>query len=547
MKRTFVIGAVIAGSALLAVSAWTVTQGQSPRAVHFPRRPLPAASALAPAPGVPIPGLDITPTRVAALYLNGDTRPDLLVMTDTGEVRGLLNVQGTKPAAQPFVPAPLSLSLDGRPLDLLATDLDGDGALDLAFLSRPGPDFSTTTLRGTVVSVTPPTVRVRETFLPRELIGQFFTPDVTRPELTVPITDNAASSIQLSSTGLQALARMRPGSTYQLTRLNMSGGAPRVEIRFGGGGGAFTSSSCELPPLKTDDGREPVSLAAADVDSDGKVDLIIRRAKVLEGRAGDIRPVDALVPIPGVGSESGLRARTYVLTDPAAGFPDFAEGATIVADTREGVEYPIIDNDGTTITFRVPRGTVAQPGSEYRITLAADSTTVLRSLGGRCYSSDVVTPRPVYAVRMSGGTGAQATIIVDPDGHFPPKDALVGQKVRLGALPLAASARTVSIVGNSATELTLDPAAGDLTDLVRGVADGASPSFYAILPPALSVPDPRTFVQSEISSLTYPSDRSAYAPPGRDGGISAAVADVDGDGKDDVILASSQLFLLRHK
>lgn len=548
MTRRLLLSTVVTGTVLLVAGAWTVTRGGTVAAPHFPQHALPQASALAPAPGVPIPGLDITPTGVAALWLDGDTRPDLLAWTDNGELRSLRNVRGDRQQAVPLEPGTLSLSLDGRVLDLLVADLDGDGSHDLAALVRPAPDLSTSTVRGTVVEVRPPSITVRETFIPSELKGQMLTPDASRPEVTLPITGNTTNTIFLDASSLETLKRLRPGTTYQLTRLNLAGGPPRVELQFGSPSGAFTPSPCPLPALRADGAEQPVLLGAQDVDRDGVTDLVVRRARVIEGRATVVRAVDVLAQPTG-GSTGGLLSatRTYVLRDDTARFPTLPAGTLLVADTREGRAFPIIDSDATTITFRVTGGTIGQPGSQYRITLQPDRAASLRGIGGRCFAADAEVARPVYAVRASGGTGAQATILSDPDGHFPSGAALRGQKVRLGPAPLGPDARLVTIASSTATELTLDAAAGDLTPSIHGVVEGGTPTTYAIVPPTMPDPDVAALLPNERSALTLPTDWAAYTPPARSGPVAAAVLDVNGDGQDDVVVAGGQLLLRLHR
>ncbi len=541
------VALIVGGFALLPSTRGAATMPTR----HFPTAALPSENDLASPPGAPIGSLDILPSKVLSLYLDGDSRPDILATTDTGEVRGLVNIHGASSDGVPFVKAPFELELGGRPIDTLVTDLDGTGTHDVAFLVQNPPSLDRVTVQGSIASVRGTTVNVTTRFIDGELVGQSFRPDASKPA-TFTVTSNTATAVTLESGAAATLRGIQPGTVFSTEHFALSSLGTSLALAWNTGSGVLIRGDC-VPPLPVRSGEEPVGLAAADADADGIVDLIVRMAPVLTGSAGDVKEVSRYLNPASPGGTTLTGTRTLVLTDLSARFPTLGAGgvlgARLVADTREGRSYPITNATSTTLTFTVDgsAGSLAQPGSPYRLILPATKSIVLRGLGGRCYAPATPIARPLYSVRLTGGTGAQATILTDPDARLRPANAFNGFTVLVGSTPLPPDAKEVTIASHTQTEITLETTSGDLTTELKGIVDSVTPSSYAIVPKAVTAPEPSAFLPNERSTLTLPADRVPFTSPGKISPTSAATLDVDGDGNVDLVVAASQLLLLMHR
>jgi hypothetical protein len=188
------------------------------------------------------------PGDAAVADVNGDHAPDLAVAScgeSAGEnaLRILLNNGGGGFRGGPAPPLPSGT----RPCSLAATDVNGDGKVDLALTSADGNAVDILVGDGSGRFAAAPGSPVHLSGSPRSLAAADLTGE-GHPDLVVPVA-------------------------------NSSGRVTALEILLGGGAGGFAEApGSPLPILAGAD----LSLVAADLNGDGKRDLAVANTELNE-------------------------------------------------------------------------------------------------------------------------------------------------------------------------------------------------------------------------------------------------------------------------
>jgi putative cell wall-binding protein len=247
-------------------------------------------------------GVGANPYAVVVAHLDADGHLDVATADIGGNTVSVLRGDG-----QGGLSAATTHAVGRRPVFLAAGDLDGDGHTDLA-AAQPD-DNSLTVLWGGVDGITgtstvsgvgavPVSVAIADVdedgradllslnaggdtvTVMRNLGGQSFAPPAP-----VPVGDNPRSLV---------VADLDGDGHVDLAAARLTG--QRVDIRLGDGTGAFAPPTAPRPDSQAS-GYYTLSMAVADVDSDGTVDLVTANAftgdlSVLIGRGdGDFAPV----------------------------------------------------------------------------------------------------------------------------------------------------------------------------------------------------------------------------------------------------------------
>ncbi len=234
------------------------------------------------------------PGSLALADLNGDGRPDLVVANiESGDATVLLGDGKGGFVAAPGSPFPAGKS----PNDIAIADFDGDGKLDLAF---PNHETSHVTIllgdgRGRFKPASASPVAVRSKPHPHGIAAADFDGD---SHVDFAVESWASDQVevvfgtgggrfrtrsQLFSVGHMPYQRLRAGDVNgdgapDIVTTNFEGG--NVTVLLGDGKGGFH----EAPGSPFRAGDAPFSLALADIDRDGHLDLVVSN---FSGRAGD--------------------------------------------------------------------------------------------------------------------------------------------------------------------------------------------------------------------------------------------------------------------
>jgi FG-GAP-like repeat len=234
------------------------------------------------------------PGSLALADLNRDGRLDLVVANDeSGDVTVLLGDGKGGFSAAPGSPFPAGKS----PNDIAIADFDGDGKPDLAF---PNHDTSHVTIllgdgRGRFKPVSASPVAVRSNPHPHGIAAADFDGDGhvdfaveswVNDQIEVIFGTGAGrfrTRGQLFAVGHMPYQKLRAGDVNgdgapDIVTTNFEGG--NVTVLLGDGRGGFG----EAPGSPFRAGEAPFSLALADVDRDGHLDLVVSN---FCGRAGD--------------------------------------------------------------------------------------------------------------------------------------------------------------------------------------------------------------------------------------------------------------------
>ncbi len=181
------------------------------------------------------------PRSVTAADVNGDGKPDLIVTNlNSNTVSVLLNTTATG-ATTPSFAAQQTFATGSDPQFVTAADLNGDGKPDLIVANR-GASTVSVLLNTTAPGAATPSFAAQQTFATGSLPESVKAADLTgdgKPDLIVANGDSNTVSVLLNTTA--------PGAT-----------APSFAAQQ-----TFAT------------GSEPVSVTAADLNGDGKPDLIV--------------------------------------------------------------------------------------------------------------------------------------------------------------------------------------------------------------------------------------------------------------------------------
>jgi hypothetical protein len=180
------------------------------------------------------------PRWVTPVDINGDNKPDLIVADSHDTVWVLLNTTSAGAATPSFAPQ-RTFATGAVPVSVTAVDVNGDGKPDLVVVNR-SDDTVSVLLNTTSPGATTPSFAPQQTFATGARPNSVMAVDVNgdgKPDLIVANRSDNTVSVLLNTT--------RPGAT-------MAGFAPQQTFATG---------------------SRPRSVTAADINGDGKPDLIV--------------------------------------------------------------------------------------------------------------------------------------------------------------------------------------------------------------------------------------------------------------------------------
>ncbi|RVU18718.1 FG-GAP-like repeat-containing protein [Methylobacterium oryzihabitans] len=463
------------------------------------------------------------PRSVTTADVNGDGRQDLLVanyLSNTVSVR--LGVgDGTFTSAT-------DVPTGGGPISVTTADVNGDGRQDLLVannasgtvsvrLGRGDGTFTSATdvpTGGGPISVTTADVNGdgRQDILVANYLSGTVSVRLGRGDGTFTFT--SATDVATGSRPYSVTTADVNGDGRQ-DILVANAGSDTVSVRLGRGDGTFTITSADDVPT----GGGPISVTTADVNGDGRQDLLVANegsgtVSVLLGT--NVTAATAIGASPGAGTVLGLGGQV-VLT--------LSTETPVVVDTRGGTPFLTLSNGGQAVYS----GTDGSGRPRFTYTAAAGQTTsgltvtgltldggTVRDPGETSFVSatDIGTgslPRSVTTADVNGdgrqdilvanqGDGTVSVRLGVGDGTF-----TTATDVATGSLPI--SVMTADVNGDGRLDLLVANRFDDTVSVRLGRGDG---------------------------TFTSATDVATGSRP-----ISVTTADVNGDGRQDLLVANA--------
>ncbi|HKN00972.1 MAG TPA: FG-GAP-like repeat-containing protein [Candidatus Binataceae bacterium] len=406
-----------------------------------------------------------SPSSVTAADVNGDGKPDLLVVNQKDNTVSVLLNTAPTPAttfdSNSFA-TQQTFGVGSSPSSVTAADVNGDGLPDLIVANSGGITVSVL-LNTTAPGASTPSFASQQTF-------------------GVGSSPSSVTAADVNGDGLPDLIVTNSGSTSVSVLLNTT--AP----------GATTPSFAAQQTFAT--GSFPSSVTAADVNGDGLPDLIVAN---------------------GLGSAVSVLLNT---TAPGAATPSFAAQQTFAVGVEStSVTTADVNGDGLPdlIIANFKSGTV----SVLLNTTAPGATTLS------------FTAQQTFAV----GNGPSSVTAADVNGDGKP-DLIVADKssnmvsvllntTAPGATAPSFATRQSFAVGFAPTSVTTADVNGDgLPDLIVTNSEPGSNTVSVLL----NMTAPGATTASFAAQQTFATGSSPYA---------VTAADVNGDGKPDLIVANS--------
>jgi hypothetical protein len=423
----------------------------------------------------------LRPYHVTAADLNADGRPDLVTANNgNGGVNGTSVLTNTTPAgaATPTFSGPTPFAAGTEPTAVAAADFNGDGRLDLATSNSEDAAGITVLVNTTTAGAAAPSFTGPTPFAAGDRPWSLAAPDVNRDGRPDLVTANAGSdgpagvSVLLNTTapgaGSPSFANAASFSTgafpLAVTATDLDGDRKLdlVTANNGSNGNSVlvntTPAGATTPsfagPIAFPAGNGPYSVTAADLNSDGKPDLVTANSNTT-GSSGNTVLINVTEPgeeLPAFDGPTAFTAGNTPVSVAAAdlngdGRPDLAtannqsDNNTVLLNTTP---FPFTAGPSTLAFGSQPSGTISVPQT---ITLGNSTAATL----------------PV-AVRLTGDVD-DMLISHNSCGDGVPADGSCTVAIRFAP----------SAAGPRAATLTLDPAGPQSTEVELTGSGGGLP------------------------------------------------------------------------
>ncbi len=243
-------------------------------------------------------GTGNVPASVTMADVNGDGRPDLIVVNHSDDTVSVLLNTTTPGAATPSFAAQQTFATGSAPFSVTAADVNGDGRPDL-IVANEGDGTVSVLLNTTAPGATTPSFATQQTFGTGAEPASVTAADVNgdgRPDLIVTNEFDGTVSVLLNTTkpgaatpSFAAQKTFGTGSQpFMVTAADVNGdGRPDLIVANNGSNTVSvllntTAPGATTPSFATQQtfpagptGSAPSSVTAADVNGDGKPDLIV--------------------------------------------------------------------------------------------------------------------------------------------------------------------------------------------------------------------------------------------------------------------------------
>jgi len=450
-----------------------------------------------------------SPAAVATADVNGDGKRDLLVANGGGTISVLLNAIAPGDTVPSFAPQQEFVT-GTNPTSIVAADFNGDGKPDVAVVNSSSNTISM--LRNTTApGAGTPSFAAQQTFATGAKPYSIAAADVSgdgRIDLFVTNLDDNSVSVLLNSTSAPSAA---PGFGTQQV---------------------FAAGSA------------PGSVTTADINGDGKPDLVA--ANLSDNNVSVMLNISA----PGAATPSFATQKVFA----AGGLPQFVAAADINGDGKPDLIVANTNDD----TISVLIDTTA-PGANTS-TFAVQQTFATGVAPASVAATDIDGDgKPELVVSNLGSSNVSVLRNITAPGAATP-DFAAQQTFAVGSRPC--SIATADINGDGKPELIVANSYDDnVSVLFNTTAPGGAPSFaaqrtYAVgqFPIAVAVADINGDGKSDLivanyadntvsvlrntTSLGTPNFAAQQTFSAGDYPTSITTADLDGDGKPDVIAAN---------
>ncbi|HEY6941967.1 FG-GAP-like repeat-containing protein [Dokdonella sp.] len=454
------------------------------------------------------------PHSVTTADVNGDGKPDLIVANfDANTISVLLNT--TVPGATtPGFAAQRSFAAGAGPICVTAADINGDGKADL-LLTNFGGNTVSVLLNTTAPGATTPGFAARQTFTTGANPFSVAAADVNgdgKPDLIVTNANSSGVSVLLNTTvpgattpsfaAQQAFATGSNNQSVTVAEINGDGKPDLIVANFYDGTvsvllnttapGATTPSFATQQAFTT--GLSPRSATATDVNNDGKSDLIVANS--------DSNSVSVLLntTAPGAITASFATQQTFATGDK----PVFVTVGDVNGDGKPDL---IVANDnGNSVSVQLNS---TAPGA--------------------------ATPSYTAQQAFATGAGPRSVAVADVNGDGKP-DLIVANDGGNTVSVLRNATAPGAPVPSFAAEETFATGAGPQGIAVADINGDGKPDLIV----ANAIDNTASVLLNTTSpGAATPSFASEQVFSTGAGPRSVAVADVDGDGKPDVIVANA--------
>ncbi len=450
--------------------------------------------------------------RAAAADVNGDGRPDLLVANQfSSTVSVLLNTTAPGALAPSFAAQQTFVNVNS-PVSLVASDLNGDGRLDLVLANQGGT--VSVLFNSTAPGAASPSFAPQQNFAAGDLPSSVVAADLNgdgRPDLTIANQGNNVSVLFNTTPPSSAGPSFDTGTDFalgvtplavttadfngdgrlDLATANTNANTVSVLLNLTASGAVDASFA---PPTNLAVDSNPSSVAAGDFNGDGRPDLVVANFN-----SDDVSVLLNLTS-PGAASASfAARANFSVGASPYS----VAVG-DLNGDGRPDLAVTNTISDNVSVLLNLTAPGAASPSFAPAANFAADSlpySVAIRDLNG--------DGRPDLAVANSSGNNVSVLLNLTAPG--------------------AASASFAAATNFNVGSAPQSVAVGDLN------GDGR---------PDLAAVNEGDNTVSVLLNLTAPGAASASFAPAANFSVGAfpysvAVGDLNGDGRPDLVTANA--------